>query len=157
MYKKYDSKLLNKLISPYKPDNAQLLDLLHLIQEEFGFISKDAIEAISSQLELSVAHVYGAATYYADFRFEPPPDTIIGWCSGPACLLKNGIGIRDAMLAELDIELGEQRSNPSVEISMAQCNGTCEQSPQIWINNKVNGKLSVVQAINIARNIKGGK
>ena len=40
---------------------------------------------------------------------------------------------------------------------MAQCNGTCEQSPQIWINDKVKGKLSVVEAINIARNIKDGK
>ena len=107
-------------------------------------------------MSLSVAHVYGTATYYADFRFVPPPDTIIGWCSGPACLLKNGVGIRDAMLAEFETELGEQRENPSVEVCMAQCNGTCEQAPQIWLNDKVLGKLTVVQAIELARSIKEG-
>ena len=60
------------------------------------------------------------------------------------------------MLAEFETELGEQRENPSVEVCMAQCNGTCEQAPQIWLNDKVLGKLTVVQAIELARSIKQG-
>ena len=154
MYNNYDKDNILDLLDSLSPDNADLLDALHSVQEHFGYLSKEALEVISEKLSLSVAHVYGTATYYADFRFEKPPETIIGWCSGPACLLKNGIGIRDAMLAEFGTELGEQRINPSVEVCMAQCNGTCELAPQIWINNKVVGKITVVDAIEIARSMK---
>jgi|TARA_B110000438_G_scaffold288362_1_gene321715 NADH-quinone oxidoreductase subunit E len=157
MNNNYNKDSILNLLDPLTPDNADLLEALHLIQENFGYLSKEALEIVGEKLSLSVAHVYGSATYYADFRFEPPPETIIGWCSGPACLLNNGIGIRDAMLAVFGTELGQQLDNPSVEISMAQCNGTCEQSPQIWINEKVVGKLSVSKAITIARDIKEGK
>ena len=156
MENNYDKKNLLSFLDTFTPDNADLLETLHIIQEHFGYLSKEALEVVSELLSLSVAHVYGTATYYADFRFVPPPDTIIGWCSGPACLLKNGVGIRDAMLAEFETELGEQRENPSVEVCMAQCNGTCEQAPQIWLNDKVLGKLTVVQAIELARSIKEG-
>tara|TARA_B100001142_G_scaffold322452_1_gene370762 strand:- start:21055 stop:21528 length:474 start_codon:yes stop_codon:yes gene_type:complete len=156
MENNYDKKNILSFLDTFTPDNADLLETLHIIQEHFGYLSKEALEVVSEVLSLSVAHVYGTATYYADFRFVPPPDTIIGWCSGPACLLKNGVGIRDAMLAEFETELGEQRENPSVEVCMAQCNGTCEQAPQIWLNDKVLGKLTVVQAIELARSIKEG-
>ncbi|MFL2635273.1 MAG: NAD(P)H-dependent oxidoreductase subunit E [Dehalococcoidia bacterium] len=156
MENNYDKKNILSFLDTFTPDNADLLETLHIIQEHFGYLSKEALEVVSELLSLSVAHVYGTATYYADFRFVPPPDTIIGWCSGPACLLKNGVGIRDAMLAEFETELGEQRENPSVEVCMAQCNGTCEQAPQIWLNDKVLGKLTVVQAIELARSIKEG-
>jgi len=156
MENNYNKKNILSFLDTFTPDNADLLETLHIIQEHFGYLSKEALEVVSEVLSLSVAHVYGTATYYADFRFVPPPDTIIGWCSGPACLLKNGVGIRDAMLAEFETELGEQRENPSVEVCMAQCNGTCEQAPQIWLNDKVLGKLTVVQAIELARSIKEG-
>ncbi len=156
MENNYDKKNILSFLDTFTSDNADLLETLHIIQEHFGYLSKEALEVVSEVLSLSVAHVYGTATYYADFRFVPPPDTIIGWCSGPACLLKNGVGIRDAMLAEFETELGEQRENPSVEVCMAQCNGTCEQAPQIWLNDKVLGKLTVVQAIELARSIKEG-
>ena len=156
MENNYNKKNILSFLDTFTPDNADLLETLHIIQEHFGYLSKEALEVVSEVLSLSVAHVYGTATYYADFRFVPPPDTIIGWCSGPACLLKNGVGIRDAMLAEFETELGEQRENPTVEVCMAQCNGTCEQAPQIWLNDKVLGKLTVVQAIELARSIKEG-
>ena len=156
MENNYNKKNILSFLDTFTPDNADLLETLHIIQEHFGYLSKEALEVVSEVLSLSVSHVYGTATYYADFRFVPPPDTIIGWCSGPACLLKNGVGIRDAMLAEFETELGEQRENPSVEVCMAQCNGTCEQAPQIWLNDKVLGKLTVVQAIELARSIKEG-
>ena len=119
MENNYDKKNILSFLDTFTPDNADLLETLHIIQEHFGYLSKEALEVVSEVLSLSVAHVYGTATYYADFRFVPPPDTIIGWCSGPACLLKNGVGIRDAMLAEFETELGEQRENPSVEVCMA--------------------------------------
>ena len=156
MENNYDKKNILSFLDTFTSDNADLLETLHIIQEHFGYLSKEALEVVSEVLSLSVAHVYGTATYYADFRFVPPPDTIIGWCSGPACLLKNGVGIRDAMLAEFETELGAQRANPSGEVCMAQCNGTCEQAPQIWLNDKVLGKLTVVQAIELARSIKEG-
>ncbi len=156
MVDNYNKENILNLLGSATPDNADLLETLHNIQEHFGYLSKEALEIVSEKLSLSVAHVYGTATYYADFRFVPPPETIIGWCSGPACLLKNGVGIRDAMLAVFGTELGEHREDPSVEVCLAQCNGTCEQAPQIWINNKVVGKLTAAKAIKLARSIKEG-
>ena len=124
---------LRALVADLKPDDADLLQALHRVQHHFGYVSAEAMHVIADQLRVTPAHVYGVTTYYADFRTTPPPQTMVAWCSGPACRLRNGIGIRDAMMATLDIRMGEQTEDGRVGMMVGQCYGSCEQAPQVWM------------------------
>ena len=81
---------IQHLVRDFKPADGDLLGALHAVQHHYGYIPKIAMGVVARQLRLSEAKVYGAATFYSEFRLTPPPETLIGWCSGAACRLKGG-------------------------------------------------------------------
>jgi NADH-quinone oxidoreductase subunit E len=103
---------------------------------------------------VSEAHVYGAVTFYAELRTTPPPETRIDWCSGPACRLKGGEHVRRALEATLGIEMEQNTPDNKLGLHLAQCNGTCDFAPQVWVNGKIVGPLSAAETIRMAREMK---
>jgi NADH:ubiquinone oxidoreductase subunit E len=99
--------------------------------------------------------VYGAVTFYSEFRLTPPPETLIGWCSGLACRLRNGEGVRKVLESELGIGMGENTEDNKLGLHLAQCNGTCEQAAQIWVNGEVVGPLDAASTVQLVRELKG--
>jgi NADH:ubiquinone oxidoreductase subunit E len=145
---------IQRLVNEFKPGNADLLPALHKIQHHYGYIPKEAIPVVARQLRLGEAHVYGAVTFYSELRTTPPPATRIDWCSGPACRLKGGDQIRRVLEAELGCGMEENTPDNKLGLHFAQCNGTCEFAPQVWVNGKVVGPLTVAEAIRLVRGLK---
>jgi len=144
-----------QLVAGFKPGDADLLAALHKVQHHYGYIPREAIGVVAKQLHLGEAHVYGAVTFYAELRTIPPPETRIDWCSGPACRLKGSERIRRALEAVLGIGMEENTPGDKAGLHLAQCNGTCDFAPQVWVNGKVVGPLSTADAIRMARELKG--
>lgn len=63
---------------------------LHLVQEELGWVPREAMALVAKHLRISEAQVYGPVTFYSEFREIPPPRTLIAWCSGPSCRIVGG-------------------------------------------------------------------
>lgn len=148
---------LRELVSEFKPDRGHVMPALHKVQETYGYITRRAIEIVARQLNTTPALVYGTVSFYDDFRTEPPPETEIKWCSGPACRLEGGDRIRRALEAELDTPVGGHTPDHKLGLHLGQCNGTCSEAPQLWVNEKVVGRLSVADAIRLARSLKGSE
>jgi NADH:ubiquinone oxidoreductase subunit E len=146
---------LRELVAEFEPGRGHVLPALHKVQHHYGYIPRRAIEAIARQLNTTAAMVFGAVSYYSDFRSEPPPSTQVDWCSGPACRLQGGDRIREAMEATFDLPLGGQSEDGRYGFRLGQCNGTCHEAPQVWVNGQVVGNLSVSAAIRLAREVKG--
>lgn len=145
---------IKQLISEFRGGNADLIPALHTVQHRYGYIPKEAIPAVARQLNLGEARVYGAVTFYSELRLTPPPETRIDWCSGPACRIKGGERIRRALEAELGIGMEENTPDNKLGLHLAQCNGTCECAPQLWVAGKVTGPLTVSEAIRLVRGLK---
>ena len=148
---------IRALVADLKPNDADLLEALHRVQHEFGYVSGEAMAVIGQQLELAPAHIYGVTTYYADFRTTPPPATTIAWCAGGACRLENSGGILAAMEAVLDTRLDEPDPEHRAEIVRGQCNGTCELAPMMWVNGLVVPRLTAARAVRFARAVRDGQ
>ena len=133
-----------------------MLPALHLVQEELGWIPREAITIVAKHLRLSEAQVYGPVTFYSEFREIPPPSTLVVWCSGPSCRIVGGGSIKAVLEAELGCRLGENGPDDAYGLWLGQCNGTCERAPQVWVNGRVIGPLSVVEAVRLARRVKAG-
>lgn len=147
---------IRALLDGLKPNDADLLEALHRVQHRYGYISPEAMRVVGEQLGLATAHVYGATTYYADFRTTPPPATTIAWCAGAACRLKRSEGILRALEAVLGIRLAEPDPEHRYEILRGQCNGTCELAPMAWINERAIAHITPAKAIEFARALVAG-
>lgn len=161
---------VREIIAPFGSDESRFLEAIHAIQHEFGYVPKDGVQAIASHYGRSAADIFGFISFYAEVFTEPPADNRIGWCSGPACRLKGGVNVLEAMEATLgltiaakvpDDKVGEHSPSATpdgrVGLHWAQCNGTCDHAPQVWVNGRVFGPLTTVDAIHIARDLKAGK
>src|SRR3990170_5211124 len=85
---------IRHLLDGLSPGEGDLLEALHRVQHHYGYIPQPAIPAVAQHLRLTDARVYGAVTYYSEYRTTPPPETLISWCSGAACYVKGGESIR---------------------------------------------------------------
>ena len=146
---------LRELVAEYEFERGHLLPALIEIQERYGFVSREAIEVLARQMRTTPALVYGAVSFYADFRTEPPPEREIVWCSGPACRLRGGDRIREALQYTLELPLDAQSEDGAYGLRLGQCNGTCSEAPQVWLDGEVVGDLTVAKAVSIARDVKG--
>ncbi len=144
---------LRNLLAGFKPGDGDLLAALHEVQHRYGYVPKLAIREVARQLRLSEARVYGAVTFFSEFRETPPPETLITWCSGPACHLKGGDRIRRALEAEMGIGMGQSTPDNRAGLHVGQCNGTCAQAPQVWVNGEVVGNLTPTSAIILCRDV----
>jgi NADH:ubiquinone oxidoreductase subunit E len=146
---------IQELVAEFKPGNAELLAALHKVQHRYGYIPKEAMAVVARQLRVGEAHVYGVVTFYSELHTDPPPATRVDWCSGPACRAKGGAKLRRALEAALGIEMEESTPDGKLGLHMAQCNGTCDCAPQLWVDGKVVGPLAVADAVRLARELKG--
>ena len=145
---------IRELVAEFKPGNADLLPALHKVHHRYGYIPKEAMGVVAKQLRLGEAHVYGAVTFYTEFRQIPPPETRVDWCSGPACRLKGGENVRKVLEATFGIGMEENTEGDKLGLHLAQCNGTCDFAPQIWVDGKVVGPLTAAETIRLARELR---
>ena len=148
---------VQRLIAEFQSGNADLLPALHKVQHRYGYIPKESMAVVARQLRLGEAHVYGTVTFYSELRATPPPETRIDWCSGPACRLKGGENVRLVLETVLGIGMEENTAGDKLGLHLAQCNGTCDFAPQLWVDGKVVGPLTVADTIRLARELRGDR
>ena len=144
---------IRRLIADLKPGDGDLLAALHRLQEHYGYVPPVAIPVVAQHLKLGTARVYGTISFYSEFRLRPPPETTVSWCSGPACCLKGSENVRRILEAVLGIKMGESTEDNRLGLHLAQCNGTCNLAPLVWINGRARGRLSAADAVRLAREL----
>jgi NADH:ubiquinone oxidoreductase subunit E len=142
------------LLEGLVPGEGDLLAALHRIQHRYGYISRPAISAVAKHLRLPESRVYGAVTFYSEFRQTPPPETLVSWCSGPACYIKGGEGIRQVLEQLIGCGMGENAPDNRLGLHLGQCNGTCDNAPQVWVNGEVVGPLSPSKTVELVRRLQ---
>jgi NADH:ubiquinone oxidoreductase subunit E/predicted aspartyl protease len=145
---------VRRLLEGLVPGHGDLLDALHRIQHHYGYIPQAAIPAVAQHLRVTEARVYGAVTFYSEFRQTPPAETTISWCSGPACFVKGSENIKLVLENMLGCSLGESTPDNKLGLHMGQCNGTCDNAPQVWVNGKVVGPLTAAETVDLVRELK---
>ena len=142
------------LLEGLAPGEGDMLEALHRIQHRYGYIPRESIPAVAQQLRVTEARVYGAVTFYSEFRETPPPETLISWCSGPACFIKGGETLRLVLEKVLGCGVGENTPDNRLGLHLGQCNGTCDNAPQVWVNGEVVGPLTPAKTVELVRELR---
>lgn len=135
---------LNKLehiINEHKNQPGALMPILHETQELFGYLPEEAQKRISEALNISMAEIYGVATFYSRFTLKPRGKHTIGVCLGTACYVKDAQGIIDKIKKEINVEAGETTPDGLFTLEATRCIGCCGLAPVMTIGEDVYGKI----------------
>ncbi len=133
------------IFSVFKGEEGDLIPLLQRIQEKFGYISEEAIRQISRFLKISENQIFGVASFYSQFRFNPPGRNSIKVCLGTACHVRGGQILCEAIQRELDITPGETTEDRRFDLQRVACLGCCALAPVVQIKDDIYSRMTVIR------------
>lgn len=119
-----------------------LIPILQEVQEQEGYLSKEAVTRIGEHLNLPASKIYGVATFYNQFRFQPLGAYHIQVCRGTACHVKESGAIIDRLQRELGIEPDQTSDDGLFSLEVVACIGACGLAPVISVNGEFHAKLT---------------
>ena len=119
-----------------------LIPILQEIQEEQGFLSREAVVEVGKHLRLPTSKIYGVATFYNQFRFNPQGSFHIQVCRGTACHVKGSAAVLDALKRELKIDSGETTRDGMFSLEVVACIGACGLAPVINVDGNFHANLT---------------
>ncbi len=122
--------------------SGDLLPVLQMIQNKYSYLSKDAIKLVADHIGITASEVYGVATFYNQFRFNPPGKHQIKVCLGTACHVKGGDIILENFERKLGIKYGETTPDREFSIERVACVGCCALAPVAIIDDKTQGGMA---------------
>lgn len=135
-------KKLEEIINTHKSQKGALIPVLHEAQELFGYLPEEVQQKIADGLGVSLAEVYGVATFYSRFTLTPKGKYNIQLCLGTACYVKGADKILIKLEELLGIKVGETTADGKFSIEGARCLGACGLAPVMVINGEVYGKVT---------------
>lgn len=111
-----------------------LIPLLQEVQESQGYLSREAIQGVGKHLKLPTSKIYGVATFYNQFRFQPNGKYHIQICRGTACHVKGSAAVLEALQQELKLSAGQTSRDGQFSLEVVACIGACGLAPVMSIN-----------------------
>jgi len=126
-----------------RPDAGRdsLIPILQEVQEQEGYLSREAVVKIGEHLNLRASKIYGVATFYNQFRFQPLGRYHIQVCRGTACHVKGSLALLERLRRELAIDPGETTRDGLFSLEVVACIGACGLAPVISVNGEFHASL----------------
>jgi NADH-quinone oxidoreductase subunit E len=147
---------IDEVIPHYPVKRSAALPLLHLVQEDAGYISDAAVEWIAQKLELQPINIYELVTFYPMFRRKPIGRRHIKVCRTLSCALMGGYKTCEAFEHEFKTHAGPTEVSPDGEVTVefVECLASCGTAPVVMIDDELHEKVDVAKAKQLAAQIK---
>jgi formate dehydrogenase subunit gamma len=124
---------------------SELIEILHDIQDEAGFIAEAALPAIAKALNIGRAEVHGVMSFYHDFRRAPAGRVRVQLCRAESCQSRGASALIEAFCASHDIALGETSRDGMLTVEAVYCLGNCALSPAAMVNGNLLGRADLAR------------
>ncbi|MDO8542018.1 MAG: NAD(P)H-dependent oxidoreductase subunit E [Opitutaceae bacterium] len=145
---------IDEVIPHYPVKRSAVLPLLHLIQEDVGYIPPEATEWVAQKLELQPINVYEVVTFYPMFRQKPIGRRHIRVCRTLSCALMGGYKACETFEKEFDTHRGEVSPDGEVTIEFVECLASCGTAPVVMIDDALHEKVDPAKAKELSAQIK---
>lgn len=145
---------IEKLKERYPNPKALTLPCLWMVQYQEGFISLDAIEAISEVIDSPAMEIYRVATFYTMFNLEPVGKYHIQLCKTLSCALCGKSEVLEKLAERLGIKAGESSKDGKYTLTQVECLGSCGTAPVMQINDTYYENLTAQKIDEILDNLE---
>jgi NADH-quinone oxidoreductase E subunit len=120
----------------YPNTQAACLPVLHLAQDEFGYLSNEVLTAVAGKLGLAPAHVFGVATFYTMYHRHPVGKHELMMCTNVSCMLRGGYETLHALEKRLGIKAGQTTADGEFTLIEEECLAACADAPAMVCGEK---------------------
>jgi formate dehydrogenase subunit gamma len=130
-----------EIIQAHQHLDGAALPILQALQEEFGYIDREAVPMVAQALNLSRAEVHGVVSFYHDFREAPPGHHVLKLCRAEACQSMGADALAETAREELRIDWHETTPDGRVTLEPVFCLGLCACAPAAMLDGRVFGAV----------------
>jgi NADH-quinone oxidoreductase E subunit len=113
-----------------------MLPMLHLAQEQDGYLSEEGIAEVAELTGTTPAEVRGTASFYDMFHLEPVGKYVVGVCTNIACLLAGGEEFLEHASKKLDCAVGSMSEDGLFTLEETECLADCDRAPVVQVNHR---------------------
>ena len=130
-------ELIDREISKYPADQKQsaVMACLAIVQQEEGFVSRAAEDAIAAHLGMAPIAVYEVTTFYNMYNQRPVGKYKLNVCTNLPCQLRDGAVALHHLEKKLGITMGETTPDGLFTLQQSECLGACADSPVMLVND----------------------
>jgi len=125
-----------ELVALYPRARSAMLPLLHLAQEQDGYLSEAGIDEVAALTGTTSADVRGTAAFYDMFHLEPVGKYVVGVCTNIACLLAGGEEFLEHASQKLGCAVGSTTSDGLFTLEETECLADCDKAPCVQVNHR---------------------
>lgn len=138
-------EFIAQVCKKYSSSPGELINILHALQNHFGFLPPEVQLEVAVQLNIPVSQVYGVVTFYSLFTMEPKGKYPISICTGTACYVRGANDIVAECEKILGIKVGQTTPDGKYSLTTLRCVGACGLAPVMMIGEKIHGRIAVDQ------------
>jgi NADH-quinone oxidoreductase subunit E len=147
---------IDEVITHYPVKRSAALPLLHLVQEEQGWVSTEALEWIAAKLDLQPINIYELVTFYPMFRRKPAGRRHIKVCRTLSCALVGGMQVAEEFRRQFPGGPEADQGDVQVSIEFVECLASCGSGPVVMIDEELHERVDVARARELCEQIKSG-
>ena len=136
-------KKLEEIIARYPNKMAATIPVLHLCQEQHGWVSEEIMEFVAARCGVSAAHVKGVATFYTLFNKQPVGRHQVWVCRTLSCALNGADDVLHHCEKRLKIHVGETTPDGKITLRTAECLASCGSAPMIQVDRDYHERLTL--------------
>jgi NADH-quinone oxidoreductase subunit E len=149
--------IANEIIGRYPVAKSALIPLLHLAQEQDGYVANDAMVHIAELLDVSPAEVLGSCSFYEMFKREPVGRYLVNVCTNISCQLMGGEELLHHAEQSLGIKAGNTTPDGLFTIEDVECIAACTEAPCLQVNYRYRHRITNAEFDRMVDDLRNGR
>jgi NADH-quinone oxidoreductase subunit E len=129
-----NTELALEIIGRYPRKRSALVPLLHLAQEQDGYVTEDAMAHLAELVDITPAEVLGTCSFYEMFKLEPVGTYLVNVCTDISCMLLGGFELLEHVEEALDVKAGNTTADGVFTVEDVECQAACTEAPCVQVN-----------------------
>jgi NADH-quinone oxidoreductase subunit E len=147
---------IREVAAVYPDRRSAVLPALRLAQEQYGWLSPEALVEVAEALDYTPAYCLSVASFYDMFHLEPVGEHVVEVCTNICCGLKGAQGVLEAFESELGVRAGETTEDGKVTLRAVECLGGCGWPTIVAIDGRYRQNVAADDVEAIVSEVRGG-
>jgi NADH-quinone oxidoreductase subunit E len=149
--------LAREIIARYPRKKSALIPLVHLSQAQNGYVTEEAMRHVAELVDVTPAEVYGTASFYEMFRFEPTGKYLINICGTMSCALMGAHELMHHAEHVLGVKAGSTTPDGLITLQHAECQAACTEAPTLQVNYRHRFRVTPADFDQLVDDLRAGK
>jgi NADH-quinone oxidoreductase subunit E len=144
---------VSEIIQKYNTDKGFLVPILQDVQKEFNYLPREALDAVSTILDLPLSRIFELATFYKAFSLTPRGRHQLSLCMGTACHVRGASLLQESIERGLNIKAGETSEDLEFTFETVNCLGACALGPILVVDEEYQGQVTLSKTNKILKTL----